>query len=166
MIWLTADWHLGHANIIRYTHRPYHNAAEMNGALLANAIEVLGPNDHLYMLGDFAMDRQAFVTYANALRAVCSVTFIRGNHDAKQVEGVLADDFRHNKRHYYVCHYPWQTWRPNTVMLHGHCHGNPIALPSDPRQQARYDVGVDTEWSGRKYYPVSIEQVEERINGR
>jgi hypothetical protein len=27
----------------------------------------------------------------------------------------------------------------------------------------RFDVGVDTEWDRRRYFPVSIEQIEARI---
>lgn len=48
-------------------------------------------------------------------------------------------------------------------MLHGHSHGNPPPLPLDSRLQMRYDIGVDTVWDGRKYFPVSIEQIERRI---
>lgn len=163
MLYFTSDLHLGHENIIRYCNRPFHSAAEMNGVLLDNAMSILKPIDELYILGDFASDATVFRTYTNALRAVCSVTHVRGNHDAKQVEGTLATDLKWNRRHYYLCHYPWATWRPNTVMLHGHCHGNPIPLPSDSRQQWRFDIGVDTEWDGRKFFPVSIEQIEKRL---
>jgi len=167
VIWFTSDWHLGHDNIIRYCNRPWRSVYEMNSVLLANANAVLRPSDTLYVMGDFALQRDTFESYAASLRMFCgAVYFLRGNHDAKQakIDG-LAMEFKHNKRHYYLCHYPWQQWRPNTVMLHGHCHDNPIPLPSDPRQHMRFDVGVDTEWNGRRYYPVSIEQIEERING-
>jgi len=163
MIWLTADLHLGHTNILRYCHRPFHSTAEMDGVLIGNIMESVKPTDTLYILGDFALQRETFTAYRAMLGTACSLVFVKGNHDAKQLDYQLACDFKHNKRHYYCCHYPWQTWRPNTVMLHGHCHGNPIDLPKDTRQHMRFDVGVDTVWGGRKYFPVSIEQVEGRI---
>ena len=166
-IWLTADWHLDHENIIGYTGRHYRSAHEMNAALLANALAVVRPTDTLYVLGDFAFNRQTFASYAASLRAACSVVFLRGNHVAKQETTCgLAAVFKHNKRHYYLCHYPWASWRPNTVMLHGHCHGQPVPLPGDLRQHMRYDVGVDSDWTPwgcHRYYPVSIETVEARI---
>ena len=48
-------------------------------------------------------------------------------------------------------------------MLHGHSHGNAAPTTNDTRLQMRYDVGVDTVWGGRKYHPVSIEQIEAAI---
>jgi calcineurin-like phosphoesterase family protein len=75
----------------------------------------------------------------------------------------LATDFNYNKTNFYVCHYPWLSWRPGTVMLHGHVHGNALTLPADSRQQWRYDVGVDVVWNHERYYPVSIHQIEEAI---
>lgn len=164
LIWLTADLHLDHEAIIGYTGRPFRSAAEMNGVLIGNILESVAATDTLYVLGDFAFRRETFDAYRHALGAVCDVRILRGNHDSKQAyTSGLACDFRWNHRHFYLCHYPWQTWRPNTVMLHGHCHGNPLDLPKDSRQHMRYDVGVDVEWEGRKFYPVSIEQVERRI---
>jgi calcineurin-like phosphoesterase family protein len=162
-IWLTADLHLDHAAIIGYTGRPFVSAHEMNGALVGNILETLAPTDTLYVLGDFAFRPEVFAAYAALLESHCRVVWVKGNHDPKQRRDPLAVDFKHAKHHFYCCHYPWATWRPNTVMLHGHCHGNRVELPSDPRQQWRFDVGVDTEWDGRKYYPVSIEQVEKEL---
>lgn len=163
-IFLTADLHLGHEAIIGYTNRPFHSAGEMDGVLIANILATVGPTDTLYVLGDFAFRPEVFAAYSALLEGVCKTVFLKGNHDPKNRHDPLALDFRHNKRHYYACHYPWATWRPNTAMLHGHCHGNPVPLPADSRQQWRYDVGVDTEWAGRKYFPVAIELVEARIN--
>jgi len=166
VIWFTADWHLDHYNIIRYCDRPFRNAHEMNGALLLNALEVVGPNDTLYVLGDFAFGRDVYDAYAAALNWHCQTVFLRGNHDAKQADtDGLAAEMKHNKRRYYLCHYPWSTWRPNTVMLHGHSHGNHLPPNADSRLRMRFDVGVDTVWDGRRYYPVSVEQVEAKIHG-
>jgi len=165
-IWLTADLHLDHwAEWVQKQRHEFHSAGEMNGVLFANILETVTPTDTLYVLGDFAFRPETFRAYAGFLEAACNVVWVKGNHDPKVMKAPLATDFRHNKRHYYLCHYPWASWRPNTVMLHGHCHGNVLQPHPDSRLQMRFDVGVDTEWGGRRYYPVSIEQIERRIDG-
>lgn len=163
MIYLIADLHLDHwAEWLQKQRHEFHSVGEMNSTLLANALETVRSSDELYVLGDFAFRPETFKAYAAALESACTVHWVKGNHDPKVRHDPLALDFRHNKRHYYVCHYPWLSWRPNTVMLHGHSHGNPLPEHPDSRQRMRFDVGVDTKWGGRKYYPVSIEQIEQR----
>ena len=162
-IWLTADLHLGHENVIRYSQRPFHNVHEMNGALIDNILETVKQTDTLYVVGDFAFDAKMFNAYAYMLEIHCKTIFLQGNHDPKSRHHDLAIDFKAEHKHFYLCHFPWATWRPNTVMLHGHCHGKNLPLPLDSRLQWRYDVGIDTEWCGRKYYPVPLEAVLERM---
>ena len=54
MVWFTADFHLGHSNIIRYCGRPFASASEMDEEILACVNESVKPEDELYFLGDFA----------------------------------------------------------------------------------------------------------------
>ncbi len=164
VIYLTADLHLDHwAEWLQKQRHEFHSAGEMNGVLIGNILEVMRPTDTLYISGDFAFRPETYDAYVAMLASACDLIMVKGNHDPKKAKTPLAVDFRHNKRHYYCCHYPWLSWRPNTVMLHGHSHGRPLEPPLDSRLQMRYDVGVDTEWGGRKYFPVSIEQIERRI---
>jgi calcineurin-like phosphoesterase family protein len=164
VIWFTSDLHLDHwAEWVQEQRSEFHSAGEMNGVLMANIITTMGPTDTLYMLGDFAFRPESYRAHAAMLETLCKVVWVKGNHDPKVMKAPLAVDFRHNKRHYYLCHYPWASWRPRTVMLHGHCHGNALPQHPDSRQQMRYDIGVDTVWEGRKYHPVSIEMVERCI---
>jgi len=164
VIWLTADWHLDHwATWLQKQRHEFHSVGEMNSVLLANALETVRPTDTLYMLGDTALRPDTFKACAAALESACTVVWVKGNHDPKVRHDPLALDFRWNKRHFYVSHYPWLSWRPNTVMVHGHSHGHPLPFPEDSRLQWRYDVGVDSLWGGRRYFPVSIEQIEARI---
>ena len=53
--WFTADFHLGHQNIIRYCNRPFHSTGEMDEAILANLNSLVRQDDVLYFLGDFCM---------------------------------------------------------------------------------------------------------------
>ena len=54
-IFLTADLHLGHANIIRYCGRPYRDINEMNEDLIRRWNSVVTDNDRVFFLGDFAL---------------------------------------------------------------------------------------------------------------
>jgi calcineurin-like phosphoesterase family protein len=57
MIWVTGDTHFYHANIIRYTCRPFSDVSQMVEALGANWNGAVTQDDTVYVLGDFAMDR-------------------------------------------------------------------------------------------------------------
>jgi calcineurin-like phosphoesterase family protein len=46
--WFTADFHLGHQNIIRYCNRPFHSTGEMDEAILANLNSLVRQDDVLY----------------------------------------------------------------------------------------------------------------------
>ena len=50
-----SDLRLGHANIIAYQGRPFHDVHEMNGALWANWQLGVDPDDTLVCVGDFAL---------------------------------------------------------------------------------------------------------------
>ena len=53
--WVWSDLHLGHDNIIRYTNRPYTDAAAMDSALYENWATTVGSGDELVFVGDLAM---------------------------------------------------------------------------------------------------------------
>lgn len=54
--WFTADFHLGHANIIRYCSRPFSTVEEMDQAIVERLNASVKPNDVLYFLGDFVWE--------------------------------------------------------------------------------------------------------------
>ena len=53
-LWLTSDLHFGHENIIRYCDRPFADVDAMNRALVDRWNEVVGDDDVVWVLGDFA----------------------------------------------------------------------------------------------------------------
>ncbi|MDQ1392496.1 MAG: hypothetical protein QOF30_1473 [Acidimicrobiaceae bacterium] len=53
--WFTSDLHLGHANIIRYSARPFPDIDAMNRALVDGWNDVVAPSDEVWVLGDFAL---------------------------------------------------------------------------------------------------------------
>ena len=76
----TADLHLSHANIIRFCDRPFSSIEEHDQALVDNWNDTVGPDDDVFVLGDFAMG-----TIAESLPLVARlngfVHLIPGNHD-------------------------------------------------------------------------------------
>jgi calcineurin-like phosphoesterase family protein len=107
--WFTADFHLGHANIIGYCGRPFATVDEMDRAILERLNASAKPNDTLYFLGDFCMGSQARVL-AYRKRIHCKkISAVPGNHD-KQARK-LKEEF---------------SWLDNLAELS--IHGHPIVL--------------------------------------
>lgn len=84
MVYFSSDWHLGHANIIKYDDRPFRSVEEMNEVIITNVTKRLNKGDSLYFLGDFALTRSSNemegwmkdLSYTGA-----NLYFIKGNHD-------------------------------------------------------------------------------------
>lgn len=55
--WFTADLHLGHANIIGYSNRPFADVDAMDEALVERWNARVRPDDTVWVLGDVAMGR-------------------------------------------------------------------------------------------------------------
>ncbi len=78
--WFTADLHLGHRNIIDYCNRPFADVDAMNRALIANWNQVVGADDTVWVVGDFALGKIAeTLPLASALNG--RKILIAGNHD-------------------------------------------------------------------------------------
>ncbi len=79
-VWFTSDLHLGHANIIGYSGRPFADTEAMNGALIDRWNELVNPSDDVWVLGDFALGRiEATLPLAGALHGYKRL--VSGNHD-------------------------------------------------------------------------------------
>lgn len=163
-IWFTADLHLGHANIIKYTSRPFKSADEMDAILINNWNSKIMPDDQVYFLGDFCfgtVDRAK--QYIDRLNG--NIAFIEGNHDkpvkpwrhlfspyTKYMEITVEDT------PITLCHYALRTWNRShrgAYSLYGHSHGS---LPDDPNALS-FDCGVDTH----NFFPYSWKEVKARM---
>jgi calcineurin-like phosphoesterase family protein len=78
--WFTADLHLGHANIIDYSHRPFTDVYSINRALVERWNETVDVGDDIWVLGDFALGK-----IADTLPMVAELSgrkiLVTGNHD-------------------------------------------------------------------------------------
>ncbi len=174
--WFTGDTHFGHANVIKYAHRPFDNAPHMDAELVGLWNERVSPKDIVYHLGDFAFCKpERAAEIARVLHGVKHL--ILGNHDKytklykpfldcwDQVRDMMeikvgdpeAPDGKSRK--IVLCHYAMRVWNRShhgAWQLHGHSHGTLIDNPN----ALQLDVGVDC-WN---YAPVSYERLKERMS--
>lgn len=153
MIYLSADHHFGHFNIIKFCNRPFTNLEMMEEELIRRHNEVVTDGDVTIFAGDFCWRNKAYAE--QIIRQLKGQkVFLRGSHDAwmggagheiweKTIDG----------QHVVVCHYCMRTWgrgHYGSWQLYAHSHGN--LKPPTPVQM---DIGVDTN----NYYPYSFEDV-------
>lgn len=148
--WFTADFHLGHFNIIRYCHRPFTDTKAMNEAILDRLNSSVKVNDVLYFLGDFCLGGHDDVLAYRKQISCRAIHFVEGNHDrtTRQLQQLFASwsslsEVRIGTQRIVLCHYAMRVW-PHHARggwhLYGHSHGN---LPDEPLSLSM-DVGVDT----------------------
>lgn len=160
---VTADHHLGHKNIIKYTNRPFEHVDEMDDFLIRAWNEKVPPGAIVYHLGDFSMRKpQAIRNYLRRLNG--TIRLVRGNHD-RGIKGDLLGCFDWVKDYYeskcvdgtkvVMCHYAFQVWNKShhgAWDLHGHSHNS----LHQPDWMKRMDVGVDCH---PNYEPFSFGEI-------
>jgi calcineurin-like phosphoesterase family protein len=158
--YFTSDTHFNHANIIKYSKRPFADVTEMNEALIDNWNAVVGKNDNVYHLGDVGFgDIFKIVRRLNGNKFL-----IPGNHDKKNLKSEFFKkqwlsiekemEISIDGQGLMLSHYAHRTWNKShrgVYHLYGHSHGS---LPDDPNSLS-FDVGVDCH----NYFPISFEQV-------
>lgn len=164
--WFTSDTHFGHANIIKYSSRPFKTAEEMDNTIIHNWNAVVQPGDTVYHLGDFAVGGGGAVPYFKRLHG--NILFCWGNHDkrlreletGKMLYGPI-EHVRHisvDGQRIFLSHYAHRVWdgsHRGVWHLYGHSHGT---LPDDPASLS-FDVGLDCT----SMMPLSLRQVAERM---
>jgi len=149
--WFTADWHLGHDQIMRYERPEFGGATEMAECLVQLYNERVKPQDVCYFLGDMVWRKDAGDRYLPMLNG--TKVFIPGNHDARYFGGhQYIEHFKGRTPRFYMSHLPLLTWPTQPYgegHIHGHCHGHGPARPD------ALDVGVDP-WD---YKPVQYETI-------
>ena len=132
-IFLIGDCHFGHRNIIKYCNRPFANVEEMTEGLIKNWNSVVGKNDIVYVVGDFALcGKQKIIEIGNRLNG--RKRLILGNHDGASIvtyreagfefiynHSIVLDDF------YIVSHIPMVGISENTPFanIFAHVHDDP-----------------------------------------
>lgn len=179
-IWLTSDTHFFHENILKYCNRPFGSVEEMNKALVNNWNSVVGPEDHVYHLGDFCFGNvEKWNWCLEPGRLNGHIHLILGNHDPDRVfrEGTLIERFDSIDFQKILIiggwtvilnHFPFLSFSNNidhkVLELFGHIHSGPdgignVMTGGKELQWNQYDVGVDNNG----YTPVSWSQIKEKM---
>lgn len=182
-IFFTSDLHFGHKNIIKFCKRPWATTEEMDEALIERWNSVVGADDIVFDLGDFA-----FATNGRWKELIQRLNgehyLVLGNHDVTRWPGdKIMEMFKRvehqmivkiDGRYVYLNHYPylcyggsWKGPQNSVWQLFGHVHSGPGITGTDTERLVnvfpyQYDVGVDNN----NYTPVSWEQVKEIITNQ
>ena len=182
MIWFTGDTHLGHANIIRYSKRPFLHEGdldkdgqwvsreiaklrcdEMDETLIANWNEKVGKGDTVYHLGDFSFAKkvrdESVRRYFDRLNG--SIHLIYGNHDdvrtLKEIPFAWQGERKRVKvegQRIILDHYAGRTWNGSHKGTWQLYGHSHGSLPDDLNARA-FDVGIDCHG----YRPISFDEV-------
>jgi calcineurin-like phosphoesterase family protein len=155
-VFFTSDTHFGDHRVLNLYPRPFATVAEMDAELVRRWNAVVGPDDVVWHLGDFARTAKRAAEVLGHLNGTKHL--VVGNNDPgpeaahgwASVRPYAELDLDGHKL--VLCHYPFRSWNGQhrkSLNLHGHSHGR---LKELPRQ---YDVGVDVH----DYRPVTLAQL-------
>jgi Predicted phosphoesterase or phosphohydrolase len=79
-VWITADQHFNHGNIIKFANRPFSDVSHMNMHMIDAWNSVMKKGDKVFVLGDFGFGGSDFISDTlGKLRG--NKILIMGNHD-------------------------------------------------------------------------------------
>ena len=180
-IFFTSDTHFGHSKIIDYCKRPFSSIEEHDKTLIQNWNNVVGQDDTVFHLGDFAYGNSQFI--ANIIKQLNgNIILIKGNHDLRNMNPTLYNMFSDavyqariliDKQTVYLNHFPFlcfehgdiNLYKDNySIQLFGHVHSGPLTSSEDVNRlnilfPTQYDVGVDNN----NYTPISWIDIKNKI---
>lgn len=140
-VFFISDTHFYHNNIIRYCDRPFKDIQEMNETIIRNWNSVVGQDDVVYFLGDFALGSNIEEKYQDLSSRLNGVIyFLRGNHDRSRASvGKFFNlinngtTVSYNGFHFILSHHPlYNSEIPKGyINLHGHIHNNVLGNSFD-----------------------------------
>lgn len=162
-IWLIADTHFSHKNIISYCNRPFTSTEEMDKEMIKKWNKKVRRDDLVFVLGDFALcGKDKIIEIGKQLNG--KKVLILGNHDGASIKTYYEAGFELVSKYPIVfdnfcilSHYPAFTNSNNPyVNIFGHVHDDP-----NYTSFSRCGACVSAERIG--YEPVDYELVKKRI---
>ncbi len=159
MIFVTADHHWGHANILKSCNRNFASIGEHDLELIRAWNSVISKGDEVYHLGDLTLGNSTFASeILGQLNGSIRVLGNPWHHDSRWINSthsskdgeveiekpvvvlehmIKSDDWW---LPVVLCHYPFEVWdrkHYGALHLHGHTHAQL------PQMHNRLDIGVD-----------------------
>lgn len=176
-LFFTSDFHISHANIIKFDGRPFTGINEMNDTLIKNWNAVVGEDDIVFYLGDLSWAKNSYTKwFVDQLNG--TIHYILGNHDmdykirrlnrfasihemGTEIE-VKDKDANRGYQHIQMSHYAIINWNKahyGSWHLHGHSHQS---LTKNPDMDWFYKRKViDAGCNGWDYTPISYQQLKD-----
>lgn len=175
----TADWHLGHSNILNYCNRPFRDVEHMNERIIAEANMRAREDDNLIHVGDFVIRgvqkgieglRLKWNDYAKQINS--NLVLLEGNHDKQNKTKTIGRDLISWVSHFrvFVSHYPTNSVTHDPELIDwvygncdfavcGHVHDNWshrwMSVSHGKPPFLNINVGVDV----RNYRPMSDDEL-------
>ena len=133
--WFTSDYHLGHANIIKYCGRPFKDVEHMNKTIITNHNNRVKHDDIVFFLGDFCFrnskggkEGEGNIDKAEHYLKQLNgrFVFIRGNHDNNNSlkTCIKSAVIEFGGQEIFLCHNPADCNTKYKINFVGHVHQN------------------------------------------
>lgn len=163
-IFVTADLHLGHANIIKYCNRPFDNVIEMTNTIIKRWNERVKKEDLVYVIGDLLFKSSVNRNLINYLNG--RIILIEGNHDKHNKVSAIKTKIhslylKYNNQYIQLVHDPKDVYisKGNSIALVGHVHNN-WEFKDTYNNCIMINVGVDVN----NFYPITLDEVFKKYN--
>lgn len=158
-VFFTSDYHLGHANIIKFCGRPFKDVDHMNESLIRNHNARVRDTDMVYHIGDFMFRSRRHINYYLE-RLNGNIILLKGNHDKnnKVPAYIHRCVIRYGGMDFGMFHNPAAEF-PMRYNLVGHVHEK-WRFKKDSYGNYFINVGVDV-W---KFMPVTINEIIAKFN--
>ena len=150
-IFVTADHHFHHKNIIEYCKRPFKTVEEMDKVMIEKWNRKVVENDLVIHLGDFALGTKEKIKETRE-KFNGTIILIKGNHD-KAVKGfiVIRDSIQIGNFFFSHRPIPKREIPKGCINVHGHIH------------EKESFSGINVSVEKTEYEPVLLEELERKI---
>lgn len=149
-IFLTSDHHFFHANIIKYCSRPFKSVEEMNEVMIQRWNNVVGKDDLVIHLGDFALTNGKNIQ-ATRERLNGTILLLKGSHDSslRSHHGFIITKSPIYLQNYIMTHEPLQkeSIPKGIINVHGHIH----------EKDSLYGINISVEKTN--YEPIELQNL-------
>lgn len=154
-IFITADHHFNHKNIIKYCKRPFKTVEQMNEFMIEKWNSKVDKDDLVIHLGDFSFsDKEKIKEIRKRLNG--TIILIKGNHDKKIKDcGFIIVEGFIQTGNLILSHRPFRKEEipKGCINVHGHIH-----------EKDSFD-GVNVGVDKTNYEPIEIKEIFRKVFG-